>query len=133
MSLRAAAVDAARGALARAVADLADAQRARGEAAEIWQRRVEESATGPWSSVGDFEASRAHLESLHRRLLAAHEVEARAREECDRRRDAVTEANKELKKLETWRDSLAAEELEEARVADRVATDELAARLTRDG
>ena len=64
---------------------------------------------------------------------AARAAEAQARELCDSCRHAVTAANKELKKLESWRDSLVAEELEEARIADRVASDELAARLTRDG
>jgi flagellar export protein FliJ len=128
VELRTAAADVARAQLAEAKRAADAARAARVEAERAWAARAEAIATERYDAIDELVTARDHLASLRRRAEAiarasdaADAAEAARREEC-------LSAERELSKVERWRESLlAAERAEEAR-RERRETDEIAAR-----
>ena len=128
LAARSRGLDAARG-------ELGVAQRAAREAAatelaaqRAWSDRAEALATASFPDVDAIVDSRAHLDGLRLRAEAASKATEQARAEELLRRDACIAAEREVKKVEIWRDRI--EEADRARVArqERVTADEIAAR-----
>jgi flagellar export protein FliJ len=122
--------DSARGELADAQRHAARAQ-ARHESAERrWADEADAAAEpGEVASMRDFAESRMHLDSLRRVADRASEQRRRAEGEEDRKRDAATEAQRELRKMELWSEAQEDRLRELGLRADQRVTDELAARI----
>ena len=121
-------LDAARGELGRAQRATSEAAAAELAAQRAWGDRADALATASFADVDAIMDSRAHLDGLRRGAEAATSVTERAREEERARRDACIGAEREVKKVEIWRDRI--EEADRARVArqERITADEIAAR-----
>jgi flagellar export protein FliJ len=121
-------LDAARGELGRAQRAVSEAAEAERAAEQAWSDRAEAVAAATFASIDAITDSRAHLDGLRRRARAATTATARARIEEQARREACIAAEREVKKVEIWRDKIEqAERAIEAR-RERVTADEIAAR-----
>lgn len=121
-------LDAARGELGRAQRATSEAAAAELAAERAWADRAEALATASFPDVDAILDSRAHLDGLRLGAKAATKATERARDEEVLRREACIAAEREVKKVEIWRDRI--EEADRARVArqERVTADEIAAR-----
>ena len=121
-------LDAARGELGRAQRATSEAAAAELAAERAWADRAEALATASFPDVDAILDSRAHLDGLRLGAEAATKTSERARDEEVLRREACIAAEREVKKVEIWRDRI--EEADRARVArqERVTADEIAAR-----
>ncbi len=94
-----------------------------------WEQRAAAVATGAYETVAEHLEARAHVEGLKRAALCAAERSVVAGRAESAARDALLVAERELKKIEAWRDGIIeAERATQARV-ERIAADELAARM----
>jgi flagellar biosynthesis chaperone FliJ len=127
-------LDAARGELGRAQRALSEAADAERAAQRAWTERAEAVAAEAFVSVDAIADSRAHLEGLRRRAEVAAAATERARTEEQTRRDACIAAEREVKKVEIWRDKIQEAERAIAARQERVTADEIAARtFAREG
>jgi hypothetical protein len=128
VAARARLLDVARGELARALRSTAEAAEASRAAQRAWSDQAEAVAAASFANVDEIADSRAHLDALRRRAELATEAMDRARAHEHARRAACIAAEREVKKVEIWRDKI--EEAERAIAArqERVAADEIAAR-----
>jgi flagellar biosynthesis chaperone FliJ len=130
-------VDLAEKAMSTARVRLAAAQRAAAEAGAdaeryeaVWDAATEGFGRGI-ANASDLERQAAHLRTLRVHAdLAARRLEA-ALAESRRCSEALSEAMSEKRKLELWQERLAEIEREQLVLADRRASDELAARTLR--
>lgn len=122
-------VDEKRAALAAALRAANAARVEQLNAEDAWEKRVNALATGQYETIAEHLEARAHLESLKRAALAAADRAALAIRTEQAARESLIVAERDLKKIEAWRDGIAeAERAAEARV-ERLASDELAARM----
>jgi hypothetical protein len=130
-------VELAQDALNAARAAVVTATRAVGEARAAAQReeqRWSDAAGGFAKGVtraSELDQQAAHLRTLRLRSDAAVRVVDRAVAEESKRNAAVVKAAMDHRKLELWRDRISLGEREEEDRRERVAADELAARVTR--
>lgn len=130
LALRERALEGARAALATAQRATAAAITAHTAAEQAWSGRSEQIAGARFTSVVELSDAHAHLRTMRMAAdeAAGHVQIARARED-DARAECVR-AERERRKLEVWRDKLAALERQAEARRERLATDELAARGT---
>ena len=126
------AVDIARAALSDGQRATATARGEREEAYRTWSVGSDAAAKLTHPTVGALSEARSFLETLRRRVDVADKVLAQAEAEEHKRREACIAAEREVKKMELWRERVAeGERLLAARI-ERTATDELAARTYRE-
>lgn len=122
-------VDEKRAALAAALRTANAARSEQMAAEDAWEKRVTALATGQYETIAEHLEARAHLESLKRAALAAAEKATLAIRAEHVARESLIVAEREMKKIEAWRDGIEeAERAAEARV-ERLASDELSARI----
>lgn len=130
VELRQRAVEVAQTESAAATRRAQDAEQAAQRAADAWAEAAGASPEERTSSVDLAELS-AWLGALRHRADRAAAQAAEARAEAERRRAALVVARSELRKIEVWRDGLAAGVRAAAMRLERVAADEVAARTVR--
>ncbi len=128
VEMRRASADSARAAFAEAQRGAERARAALEAALAEWSTRAAEIATTRYHGIDELVVARNHLESvrlgievLGRAAAAADAAERARREEC-------LCAERELSKLERWRESLHEQERAEEARRERLQTDEIAAR-----
>jgi flagellar biosynthesis chaperone FliJ len=126
-------LDVARGELARARRATGEAEAIEAAASRAWRQRAEALASTSFTSIDDLMISRAHLEGLRLRETTAAAALASAREAENTRREACIRAEREVRKVEIWREKI--EEAERAITVrrERVTADEIAARTFAKG
>lgn len=128
VAVRARQLEAAQTALGAALRDARCAEEARDASERAWLDRTLTLERAPAPTMDALVEARAHLDGLRRQADLAGLSLLRARGSLSAARNACLLADRELKKLEIWRDQLAeAERLNEAR-RERLVTDEVAAR-----
>lgn len=133
MQVRSRALDIARGDLATASREVLRIELEHEAAVTLWLERANLPVGMTFERTEMFADQREHIDSLRKRVeqLEKNLMSARAREAACRER--AKRAQQELKKIETWRDSLDAQIREQESRRERKTTDELAARrLGRD-
>ncbi len=94
-----------------------------------WEQRAVALANSHYETVAEHLEARSHLESLKRAANCAAERAALAARAETAAREALIAAERDLKKIEAWRDGiLETERAAQARM-ERIAADELAARM----
>jgi hypothetical protein len=121
---------AARSRAAAADRALAVAREGAEQAEATWLGAAREGFAA-WTRSTELEDKGAFLRTLRTRADAAGKLAADAAIEQQKRASAVVRAATERRKLELWRDKIASHEAEEEARKDRIATDEMAARLAR--
>ena len=131
ITLRSRAVDIAQSSLAAAARATGLARQAQEHAEQAWLAEVALHASASETTMADFTESRLMILALRQRAdaLVLHVQEAQAKE--DQQREVLTDARRELRKLELWRDSIVESSRQESARRERVATDEIAARISR--
>jgi hypothetical protein len=129
VAVRAQKVDVARTALGGAQRARILATEAQDAAEAAWLDRVRALASARLPTVDALVEGRAHLDGLRRRANAAAVAVLDARRAEQAALVACLMADRELKKVETWRDRLAEAERAEADRRERLLTDEAAARI----
>ena len=125
-------LDHARGALSEAQRSTARARAQRDEALRTWSEQADAMAKLTHPTVGALSESRAYLESLRCRLDLATAALTRAENEERARRDACIAAEREVKKMELWRNRVLEGDRLLAARGERAANDELGARTFRE-
>ena len=122
-------LDEKRAAFAAAQRSANTARTAQHLADAAWEQRAVALANGCYETVAEHLEARSHLESLKRAANCAAERAALAARAETAAREALIAAERDLKKIEAWRDGiLEAERAAQARM-ERIAADELAARM----
>ena len=124
------ALNAARATAAAATRALVEARTAARREEQRWSDAAGGFATGV-TRVSDLDQQAAHLRTLRLRADAAARAVDRAVGEETKCNAAVVKAAMEHRKLELWRDRISLAEQEEENRRERIAADELAARVTR--
>lgn len=96
---------------------------------EAWEEHARTAAEKQEISIATFAEDRATLDAIRAQVMRATATTALATSAVDRNRDALTEANLELKKLELWHGNAQGTLREMETVQERKQTDETAARL----
>lgn len=130
VELRRRAVDAAQATAADAARRVIEAEGAARAAEDLWTREGAAPADASRSSAELAEAS-AWLRALRVRADRAAAAAGEARAAAARSREALTEARAELRRIELWRDGLVAAARAAQDRKERVAADEVAARVVR--
>ncbi len=98
-------------------------------AESAWEQRALEIGRARYDTIADHLEARAHLEALKRAAVhAAERTAAASRDEANARAQLLS-AERDLKKIEAWRDGIAEAERATAARAERLGADELAARI----
>ena len=122
-------VDEKRAALAAALRTANVARSEQMAAEDAWEKRVTALAMGQYETIAEHLEARTHLESLKRAAIAAADRATLAVRAEQVARESLIVAEREMKKIEAWRDGIVeAERAAEARV-ERLASDELSARI----
>jgi len=128
VAVRARQLESARTALGAAHRAALRAEEAREASERTWLDRALALERSPAPTMDALVEARAHLDGLRRQADHAGLVALRARSALSVARNACLDADRQLKKLEIWRDQLVeTERVDEAR-RDRLLTDEVAAR-----
>lgn len=130
VELRQRAVEIAQAESADATRRAQESDQASQQAADLWAESTRASAGERPSSVDLAELS-AWQHTLRQRADRAVVQAGVARTESERRRTALVTARSELRKIEVWRDGLAAVARASMMRSERVAADEVAARIVR--
>lgn len=131
LAVRERALDEKRGAFAAAVSAAATSRAAAANAQKVWEMRAIRVGAMGHATVAEHAEARAHVESLRKAAVRAAEVAAEAAKGERAAREAMIAAERELKKIETWRDGMLEDQRAEGARMERRATDELAARAHR--
>lgn len=131
LAVRERALDERRGAFAAAVGAAARSRAAAASAHEMWEARAIRVGAMGHATVAEHAEARMHVESLRKGALRAAEIAVEAAKAERVAREAMIAAERELKKIETWRDGMLEDQRVEGARAERRATDELAARAHR--
>ena len=128
LAVRTRALDVARAALGSACRERVKATVARDLAERAWEERAQLLMTVSSLTMDALALAHAHLGGLRRRAdhEAATLLDAQRREGVALQ--ACMEANREVKKMEIWKDRLAELERAEENRRERIITDEVAAR-----
>lgn len=94
-----------------------------------WEKNAQNSAQIRTISVEAFADNRLALDALNAQAKRAGAITMTAASAVEKNREALTEANLELKKLELWRDGAQGTLRELESTQERKQTDETAARL----
>lgn len=130
VELRQRAVELAQTLSAEATRRALDADEASKRAAEAWEESTRTTPGERTSSV-DLAELCAWQGTLRQRAEAAAAAAVAAHAEAERQRAALVAARSELRKIEVWRDGLAAAVRSAALRVERIASDEVAARTVR--
>jgi flagellar export protein FliJ len=130
VGLRARKVEALELELAQLSRQAAEAQAAVAHAGAEWEAAARAPVAGTCIS-GDLADAHAFLDSLARRIHVRRGEAQEAQRSEAAGRDRVRDARVELKKIENWRDRLIQAALDVESLAERRATDEVAARIAR--
>ncbi len=98
-----------------------------------WEQRALEIARTRYETIADHLEARAHLDALKRAAAHAAERTAAASREEANARAALLAAERDLKKVEAWRDGIVEAEKATAARIERLGADELAARIHQAG
>jgi hypothetical protein len=129
VAVRARQLESAQTTLAAAHRAARSAEEARDAAEHAWLDRAVTLERAPAPTMDALVEARAHLDGLRRRADLAGIAALRARGVLASARNACLDADRELKKLQIWRDQLVeVERADEAR-RERLVTDEVAARV----
>lgn len=94
-----------------------------------WEQRALEIGRARFDTVAEHLEARAHLDALKRAAQHAADRTAAASRDEATARAALLAAERDLKKVEAWRDGIAETERASAARAERIGNDELAARI----
>lgn len=131
VAVRARVVDEKRTAFATAARAARSARETAVRAEAAWEQQVAHVGASTHATVSEHAEARAHLESLRRVAMREAQLAAAAERDEHTAREALLVAERELKKIEIWRDGLIEEERAIAERIERLAADELAARVHR--
>lgn len=131
VELRSRAVDLAAADLARAriAADEAGARVV--ELAKAYADAADAADGQRAGTIAEFGERRAFVESARERLERAREEVRKAEAITEEKQRVLSDAKKELRKIELWRDGMLERERAEEGRKERVGADELAARIAR--
>jgi hypothetical protein len=122
-------LDEKRAALAAALRNANTARTAQHLAEAAWEERVAALATGHYETIAEHLEARTHLESLKRAATCAAERATLATRAEAAARESLIVAERELKKIEAWRDGILETERAAQERSERIGADELAARM----
>lgn len=129
LQVRSRALDERRAELARATRVANEAREAQKMSHEAWERHALLAARTAHGTVWEHADARAHVDDLWRGALRAADLAALAEEKERAALAAVLHAERELKKIEVWREGLVDMERLAAARRERIAADEHTARM----